>query len=212
MTAEVASRIRIARCCGWRVIAVNDAYRLLRYADILYACDWAWWKAHDGAKDFHGERWTSHSEVTDLIDDKSLIAGTYPLHFVRAQNGIGFSKAHVINYGICSHSGFHAVNLALILGCSKVVLCGFDMRRVDGESHFFGDHPEGLRNHAGEVEDQKYLDFIKCYPPDGRIVNATPDSALKVYEFQSIDQAFAGSMLIGHRAIVADGASGVCAA
>jgi hypothetical protein len=46
-TAEVAEA-----CRGYPTIAVNDAYRLFPWADILYASDGAW---------FAGERWSSVS-------------------------------------------------------------------------------------------------------------------------------------------------------
>jgi hypothetical protein len=37
-----------------RVIAVNDAYRLAPFADVLYACDEKWWKWHQGVPSFTG--------------------------------------------------------------------------------------------------------------------------------------------------------------
>jgi hypothetical protein len=36
------------------VIAINDAFRLAPWADVLYACDWQWWKANPEAYDFAG--------------------------------------------------------------------------------------------------------------------------------------------------------------
>ena len=41
-----------------RVIAINDAYRMAPWADMLYACDLKWWRWHDGAPYFLGEKWT----------------------------------------------------------------------------------------------------------------------------------------------------------
>ena len=50
LDADTAHRVRMARWTdGWRVIVVNDAYRLLPRADILYACDARWWELHEGA-------------------------------------------------------------------------------------------------------------------------------------------------------------------
>ena len=37
-----------------RVIAVNDAWRLAPWADILYACDGRWWRHHKGVPEFTG--------------------------------------------------------------------------------------------------------------------------------------------------------------
>jgi hypothetical protein len=185
LSKAVAWKIRSARWFDhWKVIAVNDAYTLLRCADILYAADWCWWKQHDGVKDFHGQRWTCHSTSLNRADDKSEVARVYPLQFVEGRDGIGFADAGFIHYGNESHSGFQAINLALILGCTRVVLCGFDMQRVNGQAHFFGEHPDGLRR-----SQDGFKDFLRAYSADDRIVNATPGSAIKCYKAMDLDEA-----------------------
>ena len=186
LTPDVAHRVRMARWLdGWKVIAVNDAYRMLPHADILYGCDWAWWKHHNGAPDFYGQRWTCHSESPDVVDDKSLVADVYPLKFVRAMNGQGFSAgSDCIHYGQPQgSSGFQAVNLALLLGAQRVVLVGFDGHAKNGK-HFFGDHPP----HLNRGTDEGYREFAKAYPPDERIVNATPGSSIGVYRFVDLEE------------------------
>ena len=37
-----------------KVIAINNAYQLAPWSDVLYACDGAWWDWHQGAPDFGG--------------------------------------------------------------------------------------------------------------------------------------------------------------
>jgi hypothetical protein len=183
LTAEVAER-----CRGFPVIAVQDAYRLIPWADVLYGCDAAWWNIHGGrgAGDFAGEKWSSHDGGTN---DKTLAAETYGLHLVAGAHGEGFSTdPAAIHYG--SNSGFQAVNLAILWGAARIVLVGFDMRTVDGKRHFFGDHPPGLTNEA---------DFASFIPPFVRaaaalpagvsIVNATPDSALTCFPMGALDDA-----------------------
>jgi hypothetical protein len=194
LTAEVAARVRRAR---WpeekcRVIAVNDAYRLLPYADILYACDETWWKVHiDGVqKGFHGERWTTHEgQRRGESNWKGDMPAEWSVNLVAGKAASTFSAdPSVIHYG--SNSGFQAVNLALLKGATQVVLVGFDMRVVAGQRHFFGDHPEPLHNRAD------YNSFIapfeiasrKCTWP---IVNATPGSALRCFPPVDLDAAIA---------------------
>ena len=87
LTPAVAAEVRRAR---WplekcRVVAVNDAYRLLPYADILYACDERWWEVHIGdvRKSFYGERWSSHEGPAGTTNDKSRIPAEWGLNFVR---------------------------------------------------------------------------------------------------------------------------------
>jgi hypothetical protein len=105
LTEEVADM-----CRGHRVIAVNDAYRLMSYADVLYACDAAWWKVHKGCPGFAGEKWSSHD---DGSNDKLDAAEKYGLRLVSGANDAGFSRDQsVVHYG-GGNSGFQAVNLAI---------------------------------------------------------------------------------------------------
>jgi hypothetical protein len=195
LTAEVAARVRRAR---WpeekcRVIAVNDAYRLLPYADILYACDETWWKVHiaDVEKTFHGERWTTHEgRQRGESNWKGDMPAEWNVNLVAGKAASTFSTdPAVIHYG--SNSGFQAVNLALLKGATQVVLVGFDMRVVAGRRHFFGDHPEPLHNRAD------YNSFIAPFEIASRkgalpIVNATPGSALGCFPRVDLDAAIAG--------------------
>lgn len=186
LTSDVIRAVRMARWLqGWRVLLVNDAYKVLPIADILYASDWTWWKTHEGAKSFQGERWTSHSQVQSLIDDKSLVASEYPLRLVAAATGKGFSTDGArIHYGSPEHSGFQAVNLALLLGAAVVVLVGFDSHAPAGRTHFFGDHPP----HLNRCKDEGYRHMARAYPPHERILNATPGSAITAYPSVDLDE------------------------
>ncbi len=188
LTAEVVEQVAQARdLIGARVIAVNDAYRLLPFADALYACDWEWWRTHDFVPGFRGAKFTCTSHDPTLIDDKSQLgAGRYGITLVEARNGKGFG-VDCIHYGSQGSSGFQATNLALLFGCLRVVLVGFDMRHVDGRSHYFGDHPPGLRT----CPDRGYRDLANSFPPDSRIRNATPGSAIKAYPFVDLGTALA---------------------
>jgi hypothetical protein len=185
LTPEIARKVRFARWLEhWRVVCVSDAYRLLPHGDVLYSCDWRWWRVHEGAKSFHGERWTCHSTDPSLIDDKSMVANEYPVCLVQAASGKGFSgDLQRIHYGDPGHSGFQAVNLALLRGASPVVLVGFDCHAT-GKAHFFGNHPEPLRN----CDDNGYRHMAKAYPKDERILNATVGSAIDVYPFVDLDE------------------------
>ena len=185
LTADVARKVRFARWFDhWRVLVVNDAYRLLPYADILYGCDWGWWKHHDGAPKFHGERWTCHSNSMAFVDNKSAVVGTYDLRYVLAANERGFSDdPRQIHYGLPQpSSGFQAVNLALLMGASPIVMVGFDGHAKNGK-HFFGEHPQ----HLNRGTDEGYREFSKAYPPNDRIVNATPGSTIEAYRFVDLE-------------------------
>lgn len=178
-------------CDGWRVLCVNDAYRLLPHSDALYSADWAWWRHHKGAPDFSGERWSCHGTSMSYCDDKSLVAHEFDVNFVEARDGRGFSDGGYIHYGHPQpSSGYQAVNLALVMGAALVVLVGFDGHARNG-AHFFGDHPKELR----QCPDSGYREFSRAYMPDDRIVNATPSSSIEVYRFVGLEEILrAGSV------------------
>lgn len=186
LTQEVASAVR-----GQRLIAVNDAWRLLPFADALYACDATWWDVHNGCPDFKGEKWSSHGVPGRIRhNDKTAQTKRYGLNLVEGADGktFCFDPPGRIHYG--SNSGFQAVNLALLWGAVRVILVGFDMQSSGGKNHFFGAHPRGLRNTSN------YSSFIRAFetaakklPPHIEILNATPGSALRCFPMVSLHDA-----------------------
>ena len=156
------------------------------WADALYGCDARWWDIHKDCDGFAGAKWSSHDKEGQS-NDKTAAADKHGLHIVKGAPGGGFSTdPSLIHYG--DNSGFQALNLAILLGATYIVLVGFDMRHVKGKSHFFGDHPQGLFQRPEYESFAKKFD--KAAAPDGvTIVNATPGSALKCYPMMSLDEA-----------------------
>jgi hypothetical protein len=113
-----------------RVIVVNDAYRLAPWADCLYAADDKWWKWNQGAPDFAGLKVTVEPCRKDWPGLK-VMKNTGRWGIESASNGLrtGFN------------SGYQAINLAVHLGASRILLLGYDMHG----DHFFGSHPDGTR-------------------------------------------------------------------
>jgi hypothetical protein len=163
-------------CNGWPTIAVNDAYRLLPEADVLYSGDRHWWRYHGSVPSFRGERWAGDS-VASMADELGL-------NIVPVVDEPGFSfQPGVLHSG--GNSGFQAVNLAIQFGATKIVLIGFDMHG----GHFFGDHAfrgTGVRS--------PFEQFIWCFehaaaglPEHITVVNCTPGSALKCFRHSELD-------------------------
>ena len=65
-----------------------------------------------------------------------------------------------------------------------MILVGFDMRRVEGRSHFFGEHPAGLRRTLNGYErwPEKFERAAASLPDGIEIINCTPGSALTCFE------------------------------
>lgn len=181
LTPDVAEACRFCP-----VIAVNDAYRLLPWAAILYACDRKWWDAHRGCPGFTGEKWSSHSTGTN---EKIETAQRYGLRLIRGADVPGFSyDPSVIHYG--SNSGFQAINLAILFGAKVIKLVGFDMQKKGGKVHFFGNHPAPLINRPDYGRFiRQFKHAAKSLPADIRIINCTPGSALKCFPFGALREA-----------------------
>lgn len=175
---------------GHPIIAVNDAYKRIPTADILYACDGEWWDHHQGAPGFAGERWSSHcANANEADDDKTAHAVAYGLHLIAGRHIEAFSADPTfINYG--DNSGYQAVNLAIVLGATRVLMVGFDMRIVKDKAHFFGDHPAGLRNVNKYQQFMEHFDRAALALPAGvTVINCTPKSALKCFPLMDLAEA-----------------------
>jgi hypothetical protein len=171
-----------------RVIAINDAYRLAPWADVLYFCDDRWWQWHakkladwkgmivrlqGGGHDFGDAR----IKVLRNLDEKKGLA--------KRRDGLHTGQ----------NSGFQAINLAVQLGAARIVLLGYDMRSVlEGgkeKTHWFGDHPGGT---AGRVYEQIMLphfeSLVKPLAELGvQVINATPGSKITCFKKLPIEQA-----------------------
>jgi hypothetical protein len=134
---------RIYSASGYRYIGISDCYRICPFLDFFYACDNRWWGLHhDKVMDWGGSRngyWCTESSTKQKYPELKLISG---------RGGVGWSNNQsLIHYG--SNSGYQITNIAYLLGIKTMILVGFNMMIVDKQSHFFGDHPQGLsRNNS----------------------------------------------------------------
>lgn len=164
------------RAAGYRLMVVNDAWRLAPWADWMFAADRSWWEIHGAAtKGFRGERWT----LGDEQHPKPWQAG---LKLVR-RGGSGPIPANANN------SGLMALFLAVQrFGATDVVLLGYDMQG----DHFFGPHPPKLRRRSNFP---KFIRTFNEHAPHllkrARVVNCTPGSALKCFPMISLEEALA---------------------
>ena len=187
---SLALAVEKVACSGLPTIVVQDAWRLLPAAEVLYGCEGAWWQLYKGVPEFKGEKWASHSAHEGVADDKRQESRDYKLHLIAGDTAEGFSfDPSRIHYG--DNSGFQAVNLALLFGCTHIILVGFDMRRVDGRAHFFGEHPQQLNRGTQYERFAKHFErSAKLLPAGIRIINATPGSALTCFPMMDLDDAF----------------------
>jgi hypothetical protein len=141
-----------------RVIAVSDAYKLAPWADALVSNDSAWWREHKDAMKFAGRKFcgTSYQQLERLHADGNFTGGT--------------------------NSGLQAMRAAQLMGATKILLLGFDMRGT----HYFGKHPAPLRNTTSnrfKVHLAQFRKWKGC-----PVINCTPNSALKQFQQSTIEK------------------------
>lgn len=159
-----------------RVIAVNDAYRLAPWADVLYAADAKWWRVH----------------LPNLGGFAGLMVG--------AQEGIEFPRVHVIRHDRAgekskfddpgfvqgNNSGAEALQLAYHMnGGAPIVALGCDCRG----RHFFGNHPPPLNTNGSAVSYAWGFEHVGRHlaARGVRVVNCSPISALTCFEKAALE-------------------------
>jgi len=118
---------------GQHPIAVtNDTYRMVPFADVLYACDKRWWTTHHDAvlsSRFAGALWTQNAGI----------AHRNKINYIPSLDRPGLGTGDAIHQG--GNSGYQLINLAYLLGAKKIVLLGYDCSASpEGQHHWFGQH------------------------------------------------------------------------
>jgi len=163
------------------IMGCNDAYKIVDFLDIHYACDDKWWE-HNGIE--FREKFPSLESWSQCRQE---LCDKYSLNRLVGEHKDNLSHdSKKIHFG--SNSGFQLLNLAWLFGCSKFYLVGYNMQMSQGKRHFFGDHPKGLNNNS------PYPRFVQSFDRiDSRIkpliINCTPDSALKMFRYVDLETA-----------------------
>lgn len=170
---------------GRRVIAVNQAYKLGRF-DVLFYGDCPWWQR----------------ERDNLTDWPGLIVhaccnweGIGRVKRIKRTKAIGPMEKNPALLAWNLSSGACAINLAVHFGVKRIVLIGFDMRKVDGETNFHHDHPHHKRKQGKSYN--PYARFLQPFPVIAKslqqlgieCINATPGSALEVFPIMTLEEA-----------------------
>lgn len=177
-------QVDAVRAAGWRCIAINNAYLMAPWADILYFGDDRWYDWHRDRAEF--KAFAGRKIAFDC-------PGTY-----RADPSIPCMR-NGARTGLCaerdrlaagSNSGYQAINLAVHLGARLIALLGYDMREVEGRTHWHADHKVATPPHAYEkVMLPKFPTLVEPLRARGvRVINCTPGSALSVFEAADFDK------------------------
>lgn len=121
---------------------VNRTYQLAPWADLLYACDFQWWDQHPEAAEFAGLKVTATArglERRPWLKRIPYEPGSGSSHTV---GGLSLDPMRIHTGG---NGGYQALNLAVLLGASRVLLTGYDMG-AGKALHWHEDHRPPLSN------------------------------------------------------------------
>lgn len=155
-------------------IVINTTYRLAPDADILYACDPAWWQAHPEAAAVRGIKLAlEHAPGKRLPVPAGVL-------FMRNTGRLGFDPSPAcLRTG--DNSGAQAVQVAVHARAARILLLGFDMKG----GHWHGAHPAGLAP-TGPSQCRKFVTAFRSLALElarrpVEILNCTPGSALDCF-------------------------------
>lgn len=166
-----------------RFMAINNSWNLAPWSDILFACDYLWWKTIPGWQEFGGLKLT-----TDIKAVREY--GIAQVGLNKGDDRMEFQKLGTVGWG--GNSGFHCYNLAVQFGCKKIIFVGFDMTTRHG-AHWHGQHPKGMNNPSpGNVERwRRAVDAPaeKVAALGIKVINCSPISALVNYPKMTLEEA-----------------------
>lgn len=170
-----------------RVIAVNSSWRLVPWADALYATDRAWWKQHYGELGAFTGLKLAAGRKRIARDFPGVSELTVPLPGDARRSTIITEPRDMIGSG--GNSGFQALNVAVQSRSTRIILVGYDMR-LDRGSHWHGDHDGICKNPKADLM-RKWCEVLDAQAQTLsdrgiHVVNASPVSALKNYRQSSI--------------------------
>ena len=102
-----------------------------------------WWNFHvaDISRDYNGQCWTQ--DVQWEAKGKKVDPAQWGIKQLISLDKPGLSREQgTIFRG--GNSGYQAVNLAYLLGATRIILLGFDMCLNGTQRHWFGEHPKGV--------------------------------------------------------------------
>lgn len=181
LTPDVVDRLE-----GRKAIAVNSAYRLAPWAPYLVFSDHHWFEPRRQAVEaFAGRVVTTSKRSAEALPKIKLVSRWRGAWFPKAGSGAEIRSGR--------SSGSSGVGLAFALGATRIVLLGFDMRVVDGRSHWHDEYSHRSAESFAPYYRDLFIPAFKGWHEQATamgvsIVNATPGSALQEFPFVTLDE------------------------
>jgi hypothetical protein len=167
-------------------IAVNRSIELCPWADAWYACDYNFWEKAKGGQEFKGLKMSIDVRACSTWE------GIKHIDCRKVTDIANLEQVNSVGWG--GNSGFHALQIAVKAGCSKVLLVGLDAS-VEHGLHWHGSHPDGMANpRRGTVA--RWVRAIDGAAPrikemGVRVFNCSSISALRAYPKMLFEEALA---------------------
>lgn len=167
-----------------RVIAINDAYTLAPWADVLHASDAKWWKWHHGVPTFTGPKYAVEHSAWFKHRDR------YPDVIRLRKTGAAGLELDPAGLRTGNNSGYQAINLAVHYGAARILLLGYDMKLRGSKSHFFGEHPDGSKADYTRQFVPQFQTLVKPLANAGvQVINCTRETALLCFPRAELREA-----------------------
>jgi hypothetical protein len=193
---DLAAVAALRRANKLRVFAMNNTFEDYKGAiDVFTACDPAWWT-------HYGERLNEHKYQSSQGSFEAWhwdehTCKRWGLYHVPGKWGDGLSlDPSYIHYG--HSSSYQLLNLAVLYGCTRILLLGFDMSYPRGKPrHYFnslsehdGEYPAALRKWSS------FTGLLACFKTIAEqaeklrtfeIINCTPMTAMSWFPIRRLE-------------------------
>ena len=195
------NEVDLERLRGAHCIAVNHAYLRAPWADAMFFHDFSFFhdfvtansagvararKRHPdieplGLNDFPGIKVTTNVRHEDKADIRLMKKINAPSGIFSGRGSLCFNRS----------SGGAVVNLAVHFGAKRIVLLGYDMRKVGIVSNWHEDKPRKKAYNPYKYFLGPWSDIARDLKRRGvECINATPGSALKEFPVVSPDEVY----------------------
>ena len=165
--SAAAAQVELARDRA-RILVINESWRLAPWADALFATDATWWDRRGGCPEFKGRKFCASANAAKAWQLEVFVSPG-------------------------PTSGLRGIFLAEKLGANPILLLGFE-HHVRNGVHW---HPPHQGRNPGKPEMVFWRHEIERMGPGfakrgTKVINCTPDSALKCFPFLPFLEAING--------------------
>lgn len=169
--------VAMARSYVDAVVAVNDSYKFAPDATVLYAADKKWWGWHKGCVGPHKVGTVEYPAFTGRLAYALTETPWYPRVEVLKRGPAAGLTLDPTKVALGYNGTYQAINVAVHLGASRILLLGVDMKG----GHFFGHHPDHSHPPFALCL-ERFATLVEPLRAAGvEILNCTPKSALTVF-------------------------------